>query len=161
MFLTIWLVSIQNGLNAQIRLKLEGIPMKRIALLAVAVALAAAFAVTRAHAEALTITMSLCTVYAGDCSTTELIPDGRVRIFASGPELPNNDPENNLRWTATCRGTLPAGTPLPSTRVTCSGQATGLTCNTPAGSTSNWQESVSPDGKVAMVCQGTGSSILP
>lgn len=135
--------------------------MNRIAMLAVAGVLAAAFSATRAHAEALAITMSLCTVYAGDCSTTELLPDGKVKILASGPELSTNDPENNLRWTATCKGTLPPGSPLPATRVTCSGQTTGLSCNTPAGSTTDWYESVLPDGRVRMICQGTGSSILP
>jgi hypothetical protein len=134
--------------------------MKRIAMLAAAVALGGAFAVTRAHAESVTITVPMCAVYAGDCSTAELISEGTVHIFASGTER-GADIEHNLRWTATCRGTLPPGAPLPSTKVTCSGKTSGFTCVTPAGSTSNWQELVLPSGRVAMICQGTGSSILP
>jgi hypothetical protein len=121
--------------------------MKKAALILMLGTFAMSAGIAKARAGTVHISMDVCYVLAGDCSSFAMISDGMV-VAASN---------SGANWSVRCHGRLAAGTPLPTGQAArcTAGNTGGTPCETVFGDTTDWQEIVSPSGRVSLICHGT------
>jgi hypothetical protein len=128
--------------------------MKKATLVSLLALMALATGVARAYAQAVRINVDSCSVLAPDCSTFVTVPD-MVMLQANNPDG---------TWTVRCTSNLPEGTTPPRRAVRCNNANTqdtvsgGILCGGLFGSTDDWQEVITPSGRVILVCHGATAS---
>jgi hypothetical protein len=120
-----------------------------ISLLALA-ALATSAAIARA--QAVKINVDTCNIVLSDCTTFAVVPDMMI--------LQANNPNGN--WMTRCVSDLPSDATPPGRAVHCNAANSGQVCETLFGDTNDWQETITPSGRVILVCHGaTATSPTP
>jgi hypothetical protein len=101
------------------------------------------FSARSVQAAAVTISSESCSVFAGpDCTSFVALEKAEITFHAS----------NSGNQLVTCKGTLPAGFPLPTSAQECNFANTGAECITLGGGSTDWKAITQPSGHVSFSC---------
>jgi hypothetical protein len=122
--------------------------MKKATLISLFALAALTIGTRSAGAQATKIDVDMCNILLSDCSSFAVVPDMMI--------LQANNPDGS--WMTRCVSELPEGAEHPKSTVRCNEVNSGQVCETLFGDTTDWSETITPAGKVILICHGAAAS---